>query len=143
MGKIVEKVKEKLTRAKDKVKYTTDKATDTAKKGMSSSTTASSNMQDRGFEEGGPGRDHEYGRKEDIFTGYKEKDPMTPAKIRDHEPPAVKGKMSEEITEQPGQAGKNAQEASERDRRNGMTEGTAGATETRGESEQGADGTNG
>jgi hypothetical protein len=45
MGKIVEKVKEKLTRAKDKVKHTTDKATDTAKKEMSFSTTASSNMQ--------------------------------------------------------------------------------------------------
>ena len=143
MGKIVEKVKEKLTRAKDKVKYTTDKAPDMAKKGISSSTKERRKRKERGVEEGGPGRDQEYGRKEEMMTGDKEKDPMTPAKIRDHEPPAVKGKMSEEITEQPGQAGKNAQEASERDRRNGMTEGTAGATETRGESEQGADGTNG
>jgi hypothetical protein len=100
-------------------------------------------MRDRGFEEGGLGRDHEYGMKEDTFTGYKEKDPMAPTKIREHEPPAVKGEMSEEITEQPGQAGKNPQKASERDRRNGMAERTAGATETRGESEQGADGTNG
>jgi hypothetical protein len=72
-GRIIEKVKEKLARANDKVKRTTGRSTDTAKKGMFSSTTASSNMRDRGFEEGGLGRDNEYGRKEDTFTGYKER----------------------------------------------------------------------
>jgi hypothetical protein len=40
-----------------------------------------------------------------LLPGTK-KDPMAPAKIRGHEPPAVKGEMSEEITEQSGQAGK-------------------------------------
>jgi hypothetical protein len=54
------KIEEKVTGAKDKVKDITDKATNTAKKSMPSfSTTASTNTQDRGFEEGGPGRGHE------------------------------------------------------------------------------------
>src|SRR6266516_5929033 len=98
MGKIEEKVKEKVTGAKDKVKDTTDKATNTAKKSMTSfSTTASTNTQDRGFEEGGPGRDHEYGRKDDPLTEYRENEPITLAKIKEHEPTAVKREMSEEI----------------------------------------------
>ena len=67
MAKIAEKVKEKVTGAKDKVKDPTDKATNTTKKSMSP-TTASTSTPDRGFEEGGPGRDHEYGRKDDPVT---------------------------------------------------------------------------
>ncbi len=87
MGKIAEKVKEKVTGAKDKVKDATDKATNTTKKSMSSTTTtASTSTQDRGFEEGGPGRDHEYGRKDDPLTDYRDKEPMTHAKIKEHEP---------------------------------------------------------
>jgi hypothetical protein len=67
MAKIAEKVKEKVTGAKDKIKDATDKATNTTKKSMSS-TTASTSTPDTGFEEGGPGRDHEYGRKDDPLT---------------------------------------------------------------------------
>jgi hypothetical protein len=66
---MAEKVKEKLTEAKDKVKDDTDKLTNTTKK---STTTASTSTQDRGFEEGGPGRDHEYGRKDDPLTDYRD-----------------------------------------------------------------------
>jgi hypothetical protein len=97
MGKIAEKVKEKVTGAKDKVKDATDKATNTTKKSMSSTTattaTASTSTQDREFEEGGPGRDHEYGRKDDTLTDYRDKEPMTHAKIKEHEPTAVKREM--------------------------------------------------
>jgi hypothetical protein len=66
---MAEKVKEKLTEAKDKVKDDTDKVTNTTKKSRSS---ASTSTQDRGFEEGGPGRDHEYGRKDDPLTDYRD-----------------------------------------------------------------------
>jgi hypothetical protein len=97
MAKIAEKVKEKVTGAKDKVKDATDKATNTTKKSMSSTTattaTASTSTQDREFEEGGPGRDHEYGRKDDPLTDYRDKEPMTHAKIKEHEPTAVKREM--------------------------------------------------
>jgi hypothetical protein len=139
MSKIKDKVKEKVTDAKDKVKGVTEKATNTTKEGISSTKGSStSNAEDRQFEEGGSGTDHEYGGKEDPLTQYKEKEPMTPAKIKEHEPTAVKREMSEVITE-PGQAGQNTQEATERARRSGMTKGTAGATETEteDESEQG------
>ena len=63
---------------------------------------------------------------------HKSSEPMTPAKIKEHEPTAVKREMTENITE-PGQAGTNPQEAAERARRSGMTKGTAGASQTESE----------
>jgi hypothetical protein len=66
---------------------------------------------------------------------------MTPAKIKEHEPTAVKREMSERITE-PGQTGTNPEEAAEIARKKGMAKGTAGAGETGSKSEQGAAGTN-
>jgi hypothetical protein len=63
---------------------------------------------------------------------------MTPAKIKEHEPTAVKREMTEKI----GQTGTNAQDAAEIARKKGMAKGTAGASETGGEYEQGAAGSN-
>ena len=60
---------------------------------------------------------------------YESKEPMTPAKIKEHEPTAVEREMTENIAES-GQVGTNPQDAAERARRSGMTKGTAGATET-------------
>ncbi|MDQ3838222.1 MAG: hypothetical protein M3297_03025, partial [Thermoproteota archaeon] len=40
------------------------------------------------YEEGAPGT--ETGRKDDPLTSYRDKEPMTPAKIKEHEPTAVK-----------------------------------------------------
>jgi hypothetical protein len=77
----------------------------------------------------------------DPLTEYESSEPMTPSKIKEHEPTAVKREMTEKITE-PGQVGTNAEEAAERARKKGMTKGTAGAGETRNEYEQGAAGTN-
>jgi predicted AAA+ superfamily ATPase len=76
----------------------------------------------------------------DPLTEYEAKEPMTPAKIKEHEPTAVKREMTEKITE-PGQSGTNPEEAAERARRKGMTKGTAGAGDTGKEYEQGAAGT--
>ena len=46
------------------------------------------------------------GQKDDPLTSYREKEPMTPAKIKEHEPTAVKREMTEKI----GQTGTNAQD---------------------------------
>jgi hypothetical protein len=79
-------------------------------------------------------------RKDDPLTSYREKEPMTPAKIKEHEPTAVKRDMTEKIVE-PGKTGTDAQEAAETARKKGMAKGTAGASETGSRYEQGAAGT--
>jgi hypothetical protein len=113
MSGVKDKVKEKVTGAKDKVTGSSNEST-------------SSNEQEREYEEGAPGT--EVGRKEDPLTQYREKEAMTPAKEKEHEPTAVKREMTEKITE-PGQTGTSP-------------EGTAGADETGSEYEQGAAGAN-
>ena len=113
MSEIADKVKDKLLGAKDKV-------VGTAKEGV------------KGTESSG---------KDDPLSEYEEKEPMTPAKIKEHEPTAVNRKMTENIIE----GGKELQilkAAKERARRSGMAKGTAGADETGSEYEQGAAGTN-
>lgn len=77
----------------------------------------------------------------DPLTEYESSEPMTPAKIKEHEPTAVKRGMTEKITE-PGQVGTNSEEAAERARKKGMAKGTAGAGDTGNEYEQGAAGIN-
>ena|ERR687886_87368 len=142
MGKVAEKLKQKLTGAKNKVKGATDKTTSKAKEGVSSPTASSksrTNQPSRRFEEGGPGT--EVGRKDDPLTEYREKEPMTPAKIKQHEPTAVKREMSERISDS-GQTTTSSQDAAEKARRSGMTKGTAGAAETGSDYEQGAAGAN-
>jgi len=157
MTNIADKVKEKLKDAKDKVASTTkegaeatkekmtdakDKVTSTTKEtvggGVSSSSTGGG--QTSKFEEGGPGT--EIGRKDDPLTEYREKEPMTPAKIKEHEPTAVKTDPSELNIVEPGKQSTNAADAAEKARRSGMTKGTAGAAETGSEYEQGAAGSN-
>ncbi|MFL6322618.1 MAG: hypothetical protein ACJ72Q_19375 [Nitrososphaeraceae archaeon] len=156
MTNIADKVKEKLKDAKDKVASTTkegaeatkekmtdakDKVTSTTKEtvgGVSSSSTGGG--QTSKFEEGGPGT--EIGRKDDPLTEYREKEPMTPAKIKEHEPTAVKRDPSELNIVEPGKQSTNAADAAEKARRSGMTKGTAGAAETGSEYEQGAAGSN-
>jgi hypothetical protein len=79
--------------------------------------------------------------QEQKLKEYREKEPMTPAKIKEHEPTAVKREMEERITE-PGQTGTNPEEAAEIARKKGMAKGTAGAAETGDQYEQGAAGSN-
>jgi hypothetical protein len=66
---------------------------------------------------------------------------MTPAKIKEHEPTAVKRGMTRHIVES-GKEVPKPEAAEERARRSGMAKGTAGAAETGSEYEQGAAGTN-
>jgi hypothetical protein len=142
MGNIADKVKEKVMGVKDKVTSTTkegaeatkdkmtdakDKVTSTTKEtvsDVSSSTSRGGSEQTSKFEEGGPGT--EVGRKDDPLTEYREKEPMTPAKIKEHEPTAVKREMTEHI----GKEVPNPGAAQERARKSGMAKGTAGSAET-------------
>jgi hypothetical protein len=131
MSEIKDKVKDKVMGAKDKVMDTKDRASSDTTTGEKSSE----------YEEGAPGT--EAGRRDDPLTSYREKEPMTPSKIKEHEPTAVKRDPSDQRIVEPGQqGGTNSDEAREKARRSGMTKGTAGADETGSEYEQGAAGTN-
>src|SRR5918911_5140046 len=123
MGKVAEKLKQKLTDAKNKVKGAAYKTTSKAKEGVSSPTTsiskARTNQQFRRFEEGGPTT--EIGGKDDPLAEYREKEPMTPAKIKEHEPTAVKRDTSDVNIVEPGKQSTSAADAAEKARRSGMT----------------------
>jgi hypothetical protein len=81
-------------------------------------------------------------RRENPLKEYRESEPMTPAKIKEHEPTAVSRDMTEKITESGKEAGSTTpEEALERARRSGMTKGTAGVGKTGSKYEQGSAGT--
>jgi hypothetical protein len=134
-------LKDKLKGVKDKVAGAGEDAKDTVTgRDHDEDRYPSSSGRTSEYEEGAPGT--ETGRKDDPLTSYREKEPMTPAKIKEHEPTAVKREMTERITE-PGQTGGTSpEEAAEIARKKGMAKGTAGAAETGSEYEQGAAGTN-
>ena len=96
--------------------------------------------EEREYEEGAAGTRTD--RKKDPLKEYDEKEAMSPAKIKEHEPTAVKRDPSEQKIVEPGQEAANPEEAREKARRSGMTKGTAGADETGSDYEQGAAGTN-
>jgi hypothetical protein len=154
LAKITEKVKGKLKGAKDKVASTTkegaaatkekmtdakDKVASTTKEGASgvSSTTGE---QGRKFEEGAAGTASR--RAKDPTQEYDEKEPMSPAKIKQHEATAVRRDPSEVKIVEPGKQGTSGEDAKEKARRSGMAKGTAGAADTGSEYEQGAAGSN-
>ena len=95
---------------------------------------------EREYEEGAAGTDTK--RKKDPTKEYDEAEAMSPAKIKEHEPTAVSRDPSDQKITEPGQTGTNPEDAKERARKSGMTKGTAGATETGSEYEQGAAGAN-
>jgi hypothetical protein len=99
-----------------------------------------SNEQEREYEEGAQGT--EIDRKDDPLKEYRDKEPMTPAKINKHAPTAVKRDSTDQKIVSQGEVGSNSEEAKEKARRSGMTKGTAGAAPTGDEYEQGAAGTN-
>ena len=131
-------IKDKLKGVKDKVvgagEGTKDKVTGSNRDDTSTSGGTGE------YEEGAPGT--ETGRKDDPLTSYREKEPMTPAKIKEHEPTAVRRDSSDQKIVEPGQTGTNPEEAAEIARKKGMAKGTAGAAETGSEYEQGAAGSN-
>jgi hypothetical protein len=148
MAKITDKVKEKLKGAKDKVASTTKEGASTTKEKMTNtkdkvaSTTKESagGEQARKYEEGAAGTT--YRRAKDPTQEYDEKEPMSPAKIKQHEPTAVRRDPSEVKIVEPGKQSTSSQDAAEKARRSGMTKGTAGADDTGSEYEQGTAGSN-
>lgn len=64
------------------------------------------------------------GTGHDSTEHYEANEPMSAAKIKEHEPTAVKREMTEDIT---SKQNTNPEEAREKARRSGMTKGTAGA----------------
>jgi hypothetical protein len=111
MSDVTDKLKEKAKEAKDKVLGAGESAKDTV----------AGYEQDRVTTEAG--------QKEDPLTSYRDKEPMTPAKIKENEPTAVKREMTERIAE-PRQTGTNSDEAAEIARKKGMAKGLAGVSET-------------
>jgi hypothetical protein len=114
MSSIKDKIKEKVTDAKDKVVGTTENVSDTVRG-------------EAHEEEGVAGTGAN--TYKDPTREYDEKEPMSPAKIREHEPTAVKREMTERIVE-PGQQESDPERAREIARRSGMAKGTAGADES-------------
>jgi hypothetical protein len=134
MSKITDKVKEKLKGAKDKVASTT-------KESVGGSSSSTRGEQGRKYEEGAAGTTSK--RTKDPTKEYDEKEPMSPAKIKQHEPTAVRRDPSEINIVEPGKQGTStAADAKEKARQSGMTKGTAGAADTGSEYEQGAAGSN-
>jgi hypothetical protein len=136
-------IKDKLKGVKDKVMGAGEGAKDTmtdSDRNEDNKYASSTSGGTGAYEEGAPGT--EKGRKDDPLTSYREKEPMTPAKIKEHEPTAVRRDSSDQKIVEPGQTGTNPEEAAEIARKKGMAKGTAGAAETGSEYEQGAAGAN-
>ena|SRR5207248_9483893 len=112
MTGIADKIKEKVKDAKEKVVDTAEKGTDTTKKSISSSTSTTTNQGST---------------TKDPTQEYDEKEPMSPAKIKQHEPTAVSRDPNDQKIVESGQQGISAEDAKEKARRSGMTKGTAGA----------------
>ena len=94
MSDITDKLKEKAKEAKDKVSGAEESAKDTV----------------AGYDQDRVTTEAE--QKEDPLTSYRDKEPMTPAKIKENESTTVKREMTERIAES-GQTGTNPQEAAE------------------------------
>lgn len=105
---------------------------------MVSSTPFSSKRGERVYEEGNAGT--EIDRNDDPLITYRENEPMTPAKIKEHEPTAVKYDWTDLKIVEFGEEGPNPKQAREIARRSGMAKGMAGAFPTGDTYEQGAAG---
>ncbi|WP_148685371.1 hypothetical protein [Candidatus Nitrosocosmicus hydrocola] len=125
MGEIIDKLKDKVKDVKDAVVDTTkdvaEKTKDTVDPSFNENINQSysSSRGDRKYEEGRPGTDTS--RTDDALTEYRDKEPMTPAKINAGEPTAVKRDSNDQQITSEGQTGTDTQEAQEEYRKRGMT----------------------
>ena len=125
MGEIIDQIKEKAKDVKDAMVDTGKDVADKTKETVDPSSNSngqshsSSSGGDRKYEEGGPGTD--VNRNDNPLTEYKDKEPMTPSKINEHEPTAVKRDPRDQTITSDGQTGTNTPEAQEEYRKRGMT----------------------
>jgi len=82
-------------------------------------TNSNENNSDREYEEGAAGTNTN--RKSDPLKEYSDKEAMTPAKIKEHEPTAVKRDSNDQTITEQGQTGTESQQANEEYRKRGMT----------------------
>src|SRR6188472_4180907 len=136
MTNITDKVKDKLKDAKDKVTSTTKEGAGATKETMTDAKDKVTSTTKEGAGE------TTYQRTKDPTQEYDEKEPMSPAKIKQHEPTAVRRDPSEVNIVEPGKESTSSQDAAEKARQSGMTKGTTGAADTGSEYEQGAAGSN-
>jgi hypothetical protein len=76
-------------------------------------------MTDKEYEEGVAGTNKE--RKSDPLNEYSDKEPMTPAKLNEGEPTAVKRDQEDQKITSKGQTGTDTADAQEQYRKKGMT----------------------
>ena len=125
LGEIIDKLKDKVKDAKDAVVDTTKGAADKTKDTVDPSSDknehsyTSSDSDNRKYEEGARGTD--MSRNDDPLTEYRGKEPMTPSKINEHEPTAVKRDPHDQKITSSGQTGTDTPEAQEEYRKRGMT----------------------
>ena len=118
---VLDSISDKLGDVKDKVVDTTKDVANKTKDTIASSSVghAQSSGGDRIYEEGGPGTDTS--RNDNPLEEYRDKEPMTPAKINRGEPTAVRRDPSDQKITSDGQTGTDTPEAQEEYRKRGMT----------------------
>ena len=118
---VLDSISDKLGDVKDKVVDTTKDVANKTKDTIASSSVghAQSSGGDRIYEEGGPGTDTN--RNDNPLKEYRDKEPMTPAKINTVEPTAVKRDPNDQQITSGGQTGTDTPEAQEEYRKRGMT----------------------
>ena len=125
LGEIIDKLKDKVKDAKDAVVDTTKDVAEKTKDTVDTSFDKNehsytfSDSGNRKYEEGGRGTD--ISRNDDPLKEYRGKEPMTPSKINEHEPTAVKRDPLDQKITSSGQTGIDTPEAHEEYRKRGMT----------------------
>ena len=113
----IDKIKDTTIGVKDKVVDTSKDVVGKTKETVTPSSSASG--QNTQFEEGYAGTDT--GRSDDPLTEYRDKEGMTPAKIKEHEPTAVRRDPTDQKISEEGQIGTDTEHANEQLRKRGMT----------------------
>ena len=123
MGSIAEKLKKKVTSTKNKVLGTAKKVTSTTKDNVVSSNSGKGSQSGREYKKGMD--DTRTDRTRDSTREYEEKEPMSPAKLNQHEPTAVRREPSDQKIIEPGKKSiSGSPDAKEKARRSGMAKGT-------------------
>jgi hypothetical protein len=115
MGSITDKLKKKVNGTKNKVLGTTKKASSTTKDKVVSSGSDKRSQSIRDYKQG---KDDTRTKRRDSTQEYDEKEPMSPAKIKQHEPTAVRRDPSDQKIIEPGRkSSSGSEETEEKDRK--------------------------
>ena len=119
-GSVLESISDKLGDVKDKVVDTTKGVANKTRDTLGSSVShGQSSGTGREYEEGQAGT--EVSRNDDPLTEFRDKEPMTPAKLNAGEPTAVRRDPNDQTITSDGQTSTDTPEAQEEYRKRGMT----------------------